>query len=148
MSNWCSLPWTPSDLTVSPNFYSAVISWYVVKIGCLDIEKKGIRQPDKISVRSGQENWLFKGVVQARVSPVLTKEHVNGEILQYKHKGFLWLQNDQPFFCFVLVCLFVFFSFNIGKFYFSLTKCRLLHQICCELLKFQIPRKTACSNIR
>ena len=83
----CTVPGAPSDLTVWSDCYPAVVSRHIVKLGSLDIEEKCVWEPNKISVRSGQQNWLFKCVVQARVLPILTKEHVYGEILQNKPNG-------------------------------------------------------------
>ena len=83
------LPWTPRDLTVLFDFYSAIVGGHVVKIGNLYVEEKRVWQPDNIAVRSGQENRLIKGVVQSWVMPVLTEEDINRKILQSQIKRFL-----------------------------------------------------------
>ena len=84
-----SLPWTPRDLTILFDFYSAIVGGHVVKIGNLNVEEKRVWQPDNISIRSGQENRLIKGVVQSWVMPVLTEEDIHRKILQGQINSFL-----------------------------------------------------------
>jgi len=70
------------------DFYSAIVGGYVVKLGGLNVEEKRVWEPDNISIRSGQENRLFEGVVQSWVMPVLAEEDIHRKILPSQIKSF------------------------------------------------------------